>query len=542
MSVVRKNIQWNRAGKYFRAEIKLELPPASSFCYVSNAMMSQVFPRPNLERVLDWTRDVFSTDVIVVGNDFENRYVLAGALTAFRSTTDFTAKMRNRTFVSVEMVQRYILPDEEPEETVILEGDDWRELLIRYAKMAAQRMNVKKIPERENLTGYCSWYYYYKNVTQKDFLENLEALKNTSSSYYAQYVQIDDGYQTWQGDWLDCRKEWPGPLELVAEKITESGRKAGIWLMPFTASTASNVYKTHPDWFVHDEKGCLVTVQGWTPPPDDQWACLDTTIPEVREHLKNVFVSFWKMGFSYFKMDALMYGLFEGVRRDKNATPVSAFRLGLQTIREAVPEALLMACSSPLMPCMGLVDHIRVSNDTSRYFGTEKYENENFPRCSGADILSAIRVSLSHFWKFDRWFRCDPDVVMARQDNAFYSRNEAKFSVLGAVMTGITFTSDHFDTIAPDRLKLLEKAQKIRMRKVQPFITSEAGLWPVLYEGEIRGRRAVAVFNDTRFAKKYTLAELELPDCCMELLEDTEIKDSFEISAHNAMLLVEKNI
>ena len=78
------------------------------------------------------------------------------------------------------------------------------------------------------------------------------------------------------------------------------------------------------------------------------------------------------------------------------------------------------------------------------------------------------------------------------------------------------------------------------MRKVQPFITSEAGLWPVLYEGEIRGKRAVAVFNDTRFAKKYTLADLGFSDRCVELLEDTEINGSFEISAHNAMLLVEK--
>ena len=539
MNISKKSPVWNREQKYFRASMDLSLPPGSSFCYVSNAMMTQVFPRPNLDRVLDWTRDVFSTDVIIVGNDFLNKYILAGALTALRSTTDFTAKMRNRTFVSIEMEQRYIHPDEEPEETVILEGDDWKELLAQYAEMAAKRMNVKKIGKMSNVTGYCSWYYYYKDVTQKDLLENVEALKNAPSSFKTEYVQIDDGYQTWQGDWLDRKEEWPAPLDEIAGKIINSGMKAGIWLMPFTASTASRVYKSHPDWFVHDEKGTLVTVQGWSPPPDDQWACLDTTVPEVREHLKNIFIRFRKMGFTYFKMDALMYGLFEGVRRDKNATPVSAFRLGLQTIREAVPDALLMACSSPLMPCLGLVDHIRVSNDTSRNFGTEKYENENFPRCSGADILSAIRITLSHFWKFDRWFRCDPDVVMARQDNAFYSGNEAKFSVLGAIMTGIAFSSDHLGTIAPDRLQLLEKAQNIRMREVRPF-QEEAGLWPMLYEGTIDGRRAVAVFNDTRFTKEYTLEKLGLHGICMDLLEDMEIKDTFEISSHNAMLLVEK--
>ena len=109
MSVVRKNIQWNRAGKYFRAEIKLELPPASSFCYVSNAMMSQVFPRPNLERVLDWTRDVFSTDVIVVGNDFENIVLRVILLKTFSGIVATAATLTHKDVVIIDANCFYIV-------------------------------------------------------------------------------------------------------------------------------------------------------------------------------------------------------------------------------------------------------------------------------------------------------------------------------------------------------------------------------------------------------------------------------------------------
>ena len=63
-------------------------------------------------------------------------------------------------------------------------------------------MGVKPVSAETNLAGYCSWYYYYADVTERDFLDNLEALAARSDSPYSSGIaQIDDGYQTFQGDW-----------------------------------------------------------------------------------------------------------------------------------------------------------------------------------------------------------------------------------------------------------------------------------------------------------------------------------------------------
>ena len=173
-----------------------------------------------------------------------------------------------------------------------------------------------------------------------------------------------------------------------------------------------------------------------------------------------------------------------------------------------------------------------MSNDTSRYFS--KKEKPQLLDCS---IEAAFKISLANFWMFDRWFRCDPDVVMARQNNAFYSRNEAKISVLGGIMTGVSFTSDHLGLIDPDRNELLAKAQDIRMRKVRPF-NSVPNAWADTFEGVVDGKRAVAVVNFSDTAKIQTLESLQMPEKCVDLLDGRRVLHTLTLEPHDAVLLV----
>lgn len=520
----------------YRARIKTDFP-ANAVVYASNMMMASADPLSALTNSMRFWGDLSSSNVIVVGCD--GHYVLTGAVTAFRSLTMLRAVYENRRITGIEMYQSDIRPGESPEETIILEGPDWRDLLIQYADITAKKMGVKPIAAERNLTGYCTWYYYYKDVTQQHMLENIEALTDNRTPYAAEYVQIDDGYQTFQGDWLDQRESWPTPLRDVAAKIIDGGMKAGIWTMPTTASTASRVYREHPDWFVKNERGETATLPGWTPPPDNHWACLDTTIPEAREHIANVFRTFRSWGYTYFKMDGLYFGLQKGIRRDPDATSVSAYRLLLKTIRDAVPDSLVMACSAPFLPSLGLVDNARVSNDTSRYFHSCR-EPKNAPQPSSVSIADAFHVTMSNFWCFDRWFRADPDVIMARQDNAFYTRGQAKISVLGGIMTGICLTSDHLGTINPERNALLAKAQNIRMRNVRP-LNSIPNIWPMEFEGTVEGKRAVALINDIAAPKTWKLADLGLPGRCRDLLDDRIVSVEITLNVDDAALLVSED-
>ena len=245
-----------------------------------------------------------------------------------------------------------------------------------------------------------------------------------------------------------------------------------------------------------------------------------------------------EMGYEYFKLDGLGYGMTDGLRYDGGATAVSAFRELLKTIRATVPDSLLMACSEPFMPCLGFFDNARVSCDTSRSFSSEENPNRNFPQL-GANILNAAHQTLANFWRYDRWFRCDPDTLMARQDNAFYTPGEAKISVLTGILTGISITSDRLDTIAPDRLHLLGLAQKYRMRNVRPF-RQIPGQWPFFFEGTIAGKRSVAVFNDSAGKLPCRFEELGLPEKCLEILTEKSVRNELTVPPHDAALFTEE--
>ena len=376
----------------------------------------------------------------------------------------------------------------------------------------------------ENLTGYCTWYYYYTAVTAQDFQENLNALRLHRESYPARVVQVDDGYQTFMGDWFDRNDRWPEPLETVARRIRKAGMEAGIWLMPFQASTASRLYREHPDWFVTDENGETAVSEGWSPKPDHLWACLDATVPAVRDHLATIFRTFRAQGFTYFKMDGLGFALKNGRRRDPAATAVSAFRLGLKTIREAVPDAFLLGCCSPYLPCVGLVDMCRVGPDTQPEWGTM--------------IPRAIHCSMERWWMFDRWFRADPDVMFTRTDRIRLTLGECRLTVLAGILTGVTLTSDNLGTLPAERLALLRRAAQLRMRNVRPA-KWRLNCYLNTFSGTVDGKAALAVMNETEQEMTVEFSDFNLPEELEEILQPAGMqKNKIIVPRHDAVLLV----
>jgi len=89
------------------------------------------------------------------------------------------------------------------ERLVIDGGDSPLALLEGYAEVVKETMKArtaKPIP-----SGWCSWYYYYRDVKAEDILDNLAAAVHTELPL--EYVLIDDGYQTAIGDWLSVDEE-----------------------------------------------------------------------------------------------------------------------------------------------------------------------------------------------------------------------------------------------------------------------------------------------------------------------------------------------
>lgn len=274
----------------------------------------------------------------------------------------------------------------QPGETIDLERlfcwkSERNELLKRFSE-AIQRNHPRL--EAEIPTGWCSWTVYGPEVTEKNVLDNLKAMKERELPL--KFIQIDDGYQPYMGDWLNTTEQFEDGLGGICNKIRQEGFAPAIWVAPFIAEQKSTLFREHPDWFVKDEHGFPLpsdrdSFGGWRCAP---WYMLDGTHPEARKYLTHVFKTMReKWGITYFKLDANMWGALPfGHRYNDNATCVEAYRWGMKAILEgAGDDSFVLGCNAPLWPSLGLVHGMRLTNDNMRNY-EQFYElaKELFPR------------------------------------------------------------------------------------------------------------------------------------------------------------------
>ena len=524
----------------------LDLPPEASFFHRNFNNMTATDYGPMMRQLQGFDADHTSQDFLIVGDVQSSKYILIGAVTARRSLTHLVLHVRQTRVIGVSYYQPDIAPDDEPEFMVRLEGEDWRALLLDYAQQSAEHAALPPVSTLKNVTGYCSWYYYYQSVTSEQFFENIAALAAARDQFPVQIAQLDDGYQAHHGDWLTTNAAWSESLQAVAARVRRQDMRAGIWVMPLLASTASELFRRHPDWFVTDSEGRPWIMRGWSPPPENHWACLDATRDEVLEHLRRVFVTLHEWGFDYFKMDGLGFMIPAGHRADSRATGVSAYRLALQTIRGAVPNATLLGCCPPYLPSLGLIDHARVSADTAACWikhgdtnGESSYLEDNAPPNPESPCLSnAMHQTLSRWWMFDRWFRADPDVVIVRENSSCLTEGEARLSALAGILSGVIITSDHVGHLSPSRLSLLQRASSLRLRNPKP-IHWRAGYWHQVFEGMVGGRRAVAIFNDSPHSQNWHRNDLDFCAGAEEVLHPMgKAPAVITVPGHDAVLLI----
>ena len=529
-------------------ELPLDLPPeAAWFQRNLNGVTSADYGPPAVSSSCTFDGDFCSQDFLVVGDETSGRYLLIGALAAERSLTYLTLERRQGRFTRVILRQPDLHSEAVPEAITIFEGNDPRDLILDYARHVADRAGLPPVRAERTVVGYCSWYYYYSEFGSRDLEEVVSALAAKRADFPCRYVQIDDGYQSHHGDWLERHPNWHLTLAETASLIRSEGFEPGIWLMPFLATTASRVFREHTDWFVKGTDGEPYVMRGWSPPPDHLWACLDASLPEVREHLAKTFRDLAAAGFTYFKLDGTGMSLPPVPRADPDATPLSAFRAGLRAIREAVPEALILGCGTPFLASLGLVDHVRVSPDTG-----SKWEAWGLPTETLAEPLppnepcnfgnpclrNALHYSLAKWWMADRWFRIDPDALMARDERTSLSAGEARMSVLSGILTGIAITSDHPGRMSRDRLELLARAAKLRLRDARPLDWG-AGRWPQIFTGQCEGQPAAAVFNDSDRSVEYRLDAMGLGADATEHLHPLgSVHEVLRLPPHDAALLI----
>jgi alpha-galactosidase len=331
-----------------------------------------------------------------------------------------------------------------------------REALLDNLGKRIQKHHPRRTGFKAPPMGWCSWYCFGPGVTVQDIQRNLGWIATNAPQL--RYIQIDDGYQPWMGDWLETGKSFGGDIKAVLRNIRDRGFEPAIWVAPFVASPQSKLFREHPDWFIKDSDGKplrsdKVGFGGWRLGP---WYALDGTHPEAQRFLENTFrVMREEWGCTYFKLDANYWGtLPRGHFSDPKASRIEAYRRGMAAVLRGAGNAFILGCNHPMWPSLGLVDGSRSSMDTSRAW---------------ASIRDIGRENLLRGWQNGRFWWNDPDCVLLSpgrvMDNSGKATgaaglpvNEVQFHATTVHASGgMLLTGDDMPTLAPDRIEMLRK-------------------------------------------------------------------------------------
>ncbi len=306
---------------------------------------------------------------------------------------------------------------------LLVEGNDPVGMMERFAEEVAAEMGAR-VPAHVP-TGWCSWYYFYDRVTERDVLANLEEM--VRHGHPAEYVQIDDGYQSQTGDWLTPNEKFPSGMKALADRIRGAGYRPGLWLAPLVLGEHSATLRENPEMALHTKEGEVFFVQTWL----GRCAVLDCTHPRAEEWLREVVrtvVREW--GYEYLKLDALAYAAQGGdlfAYHTPGTTGPANLRRGLELIREeAGDDTFILGCTCHFGPAIGLVDAMRVGPDVKAVWaeGTEP------------SVRHAMRMTLQRNWIHGRWWANDPDCLIVRETDTELSEAEVRFLATGIALSG----------------------------------------------------------------------------------------------------------
>jgi len=299
-------------------------------------------------------------------------------------------------------------------------------VFARYADLLREHLGWRSVGPPPRV--WCSWYSYYQAISEEVLLRILNDLRGFPFDVF----QIDDGWQLDVGDWAPNAR-FPSGMEAIARRIEAAGFLPGLWLAPFLVRPSSRLCRERPEWLLRDAQGQPV-VAGFN------WGgvtyALDVTHPDVSSWLVDLFRQVRGWGYRYLKLDFLYAGALPGVRHRVSAREV-AYRNALAAVRDAVPDAYILACGAPILASLGIADALRVGPDSAPFWGeTDDRDDRSRPAA-----LNALRTTLHRLWLLPL-VHVDPDVVYFRsRDTQLTPRQRALLQDL-ALITGYKGTSD----------------------------------------------------------------------------------------------------
>jgi hypothetical protein len=302
-------------------------------------------------------------------------------------------------------------------------------------------------------TGWCSWYYYYQNITQEEWEKNVKWLAENLRDFGLEWVQLDDGWQLDNGnpktsggrDWRGPNEKFSKGMKWVADIVKQHGMKPGIWLIP-QKTDSDELFNEHPDWFLRKPDGTPVRIGDWHPRKVESYV-VDPTNPEALEYLKRLFHTLaYDWGFDYFKIDnqpefSRWYDEHAEARKVPEIPGSEAYRMTLKAIKEAIgPNKYLLGCYGIPLDGIGYMNGSRTGGDMEASW-------------QGCQVM--IRTITR--WGFLNnvvWW-CDPDTLCVREP---LTLGEARIMATLVSLSGqALMTSDKMYELPEERVEILRR-------------------------------------------------------------------------------------
>ena len=402
------------------------------------------------------------------------------------------------------------------------QGADYHAQLEAYGEVI-RRLHHARVSAMTPI-GWWSWTAYYFGITEGATLTNAEFLATRLKDYGYKFFHIDEGYQFARGDYTSIvAHKFPDGLKKTEEQIRALGLTPGIWTAPFEVAQRSSVYADHKDWLVHNAKGEPIHAGIVIGPPDtatelDPLYVLDATNPGAQQYLRDTYRTLTRdWGIRYIKLDFMDDTAIEGYYYRANTTALEAQRIGLETIREAVgDDVLLDKDGSAMLNPVGIVDIGRISCDTGHSFDASR--------------TSAPGIAARYYMNRN-FFLGDPDAFTVSRQVLGESQNhgrqrpltleEAKVSIaLAAISGGLYELGDDLPTLFADsdRMALVKNRDLLNMARyghaATPFdlmsYAPEDEMPSIFLLRESKRQSILAVFNWTTKQREHAVTFSEL--------------------------------
>lgn len=303
--------------------------------------------------------------------------------------------------------------------------------------------------------GWCSWYHYFHDISEDALRHNL----SRTGDWPFEVFQLDDGYQADIGDWLTTNDRFSSPLDRIAADIAAAGVTPGIWLAPFLVGPTSQVATEHPDWIARHVSGRpLVGMvnEGWGGPA----LTLDTTIPEVLDHVESTSRALVAAGFPYLKLDFTYAPSLDGEFADPTRTPAERVRAGMEAVRRGAGDAtFLLGCGLPLGVGVGVVDGMRIGADVAPWWDVQpdQWNPPGYSEVEPATRNAWVNTRTRSFMHRTLWLN-DPDCVMLRTTETRLTPDQVRAWALAVGDSGgMVLASDDLALLDADARALLDE-------------------------------------------------------------------------------------